>query len=295
MSLATENTELTASGRQGSDTSYVDWPAIFAGAVVASAISIVLLTFGSALGLSFASPFENTGMSAMGLAIALALWLVWVQVSSFMAGGYISGRMRRRVFDATEHESDVRDGFHGLAVWGVGVVIGGVLLAMGATGALNIAANTAGQTVQAATEAATDGDNNLVDYAVGTAFRSDRAADQGTEAAVSDTTTVVTRAMADGEMTADDRAYLASVIARQTGVSPEEAQARVDALAARAQEIADEAAQAAERARIFSVIAAFIAAASLAVSAAGAYWAAGWGGRHRDEGTVIPMWFDRIR
>ena len=167
MSLATENTEtVIVSDRDGSDTGYVDWPAIFVGAVVASAISLVLLTFGSALGLSFTSPFENTGMSAAGLAIALALWLVWVQVSSFMAGGYITGRLRRRMFDATEHETDVRDGFHGLAVWGTGVVIGGVMLAMGATGALGLAAGTAGNAVQAATDVVSADDRNLVDYAI---------------------------------------------------------------------------------------------------------------------------------
>jgi len=27
-----------------------------------------------------------------------------------MAGGYLTGRLRRRFHDATEHESDVRDG-----------------------------------------------------------------------------------------------------------------------------------------------------------------------------------------
>lgn len=52
-----------------------------------------------------------------------ALWFVWVQVSSFLAGGYITGRLRRRVGDASEHESDVRDGSHGLLAWALGVVV----------------------------------------------------------------------------------------------------------------------------------------------------------------------------
>ena len=38
--------------------SYVDWGAIIAGAVVASAIAFVLLTFGSAVGLTLTSPSE---------------------------------------------------------------------------------------------------------------------------------------------------------------------------------------------------------------------------------------------
>ena len=63
----------------------------------------------------------------MGFAVATALWLVCVQVSSFMAGAYPTGRMRRRAFDATTHESDVRDGSHGLLVWAVGIVLGALL------------------------------------------------------------------------------------------------------------------------------------------------------------------------
>src|SRR5687768_5399427 len=40
----------------GDNARYVDWTAIFAGAVLASAISFVLFTFGAGLGLSLTSP-----------------------------------------------------------------------------------------------------------------------------------------------------------------------------------------------------------------------------------------------
>ena len=43
------NTTLT---EKTADGSYVDWPAIFAGTVVAVAIGLLLTTFGAALGLS---------------------------------------------------------------------------------------------------------------------------------------------------------------------------------------------------------------------------------------------------
>jgi hypothetical protein len=43
-----------SSGRDAS--SYVDWPAIFAGIVFASAISLVLISFGSSIGLNFVVP-----------------------------------------------------------------------------------------------------------------------------------------------------------------------------------------------------------------------------------------------
>ena len=53
--------------------SYVEWSAIFAGAVVASAAIIVLMTaFGSAIGLSLVSP--SHGPSPIIFYIALTLW-----------------------------------------------------------------------------------------------------------------------------------------------------------------------------------------------------------------------------
>ncbi len=297
MSLAEPSSETVVVAETGTadQSSYVDWPAIIVGALVASAISLVMLTFGSALGLTLSSPFENEGMSAIGLAIAFGLWLVWVQVSGFMAGGYVTGRLRKRMFDATEHESDVRDGLHGIAVWATGVVIGGIMLAIGAGGALGVAASSAGSAVQAAADITTQSDEDLLGYAVGSAFRTDAPAQDGSEAARADAQSIVSRGIADENFTDEDRSYLASVIARQTGLSQEEAQARADQLVASALQIAEDARAAAERARKFSIVAAFLAAASLAVSAAAAFWAAGWGGSHRDSGTVLPLWFDRVR
>src|SRR5688500_10933283 len=90
----------------GTDTGagYVDWCAIAAGAMMATAVAIVLFTFGTAIGLSMVSPYEGEGASRAAYFATLALWTLWVIVSSFMAGGYLAGRLRRRVGDATEHE-----------------------------------------------------------------------------------------------------------------------------------------------------------------------------------------------
>ena len=151
MTIIEEQAPIIASRDAGADArSHLDWPAVIAGAVVVSAISLVLITFGSAIGLSLTSPFDNSGMSAVGLAIALGLWLVWVQISSFMAGGYVTGRMRRRAYDASEHESDVRDGMHGLGMWGMGVLIGALFLALSATGVVTTAATVTSGAAQAA-------------------------------------------------------------------------------------------------------------------------------------------------
>src|SRR6187549_3890115 len=92
-----------AAARTEEHHSYVDWPAIIGGIALASAISLVLLAFGSAVGLSFADFDAGPDVNPIWIAIAAASWLLWVQISSFMVGGYVTGRMRRRHFDASEH------------------------------------------------------------------------------------------------------------------------------------------------------------------------------------------------
>lgn len=96
MSLA-EPAIVTSTTVGTSDHSYIDWPAIFAGAVVASAISFVLLTFGSAIGLSLTSAYEGSGIGLAGFGIAAGLWLVWAQISSVFGGAYLAGRMRTQL------------------------------------------------------------------------------------------------------------------------------------------------------------------------------------------------------
>lgn len=132
--------------------SYVDWPAILAGVVLASAISILLLTFGSAVGLNFTNFDARPDANPIFIAIAAASWFLWVIVSSFMAGAYLTGRLRRRFYDSTADEVDVRDGAHGLLVWAGSLVLGAVLAASG-IGAL---ANAIGSTAATVTEAASN-------------------------------------------------------------------------------------------------------------------------------------------
>src|SRR5690242_2319620 len=105
--METDVVVAAAPAAKADTSSYVDWPAIIAGIVIASAISLVLLGFGSAIGLSFVNFHAGPDVPVIWIAIAAATWLLWVEVSSFMAGAYVTGRLRRRHFDATEDEADV--------------------------------------------------------------------------------------------------------------------------------------------------------------------------------------------
>ena len=130
------------------------------------------------------------------------------------------------------------------------------------------------------------GNTNPMDYSVDSLFRTnnpqggENAADSAAEAG-----RILATSASQGSMSADDKAYLAQLIERRTGLAQPEAEQRIDQVMASLKSAADKAKAAADRARRVAVLVAFVTAASLVVSAAAAWWAAGMGGRHRDEGT----------
>ena len=273
--------------------SYIDWPAVIAGIVLASAISLVLLAFGSAIGLSFADFNASDEVNPVWIAIAAASWLLWVQISSFMAGGYLTGRMRRRFNDATEHESDIRDGAHGLLVWAGALVVGAII----AVGGIGATVNAVGSAVSTATTAASNVAGDAADggidpqaYFVDTLFRAPPGATPAA-GSLQDYRGEATRILAQGAVTGRvsdaDKAYLAQIVSANTGLSPEEATGRVNDVLTAVDQAKAQAADAAEEARKWTVLGAFLTAASLLVSGVGAYWAAMKGGNHRDEHTAF--------
>ena len=277
------------------ERSYVDWPAIFAGTVVASAISLVLLTFGSAIGLSLTSAHEGSGISFAGFAIAAALWLVWVQVSGSFAGGYLTGRMRRRHYDATEEESDIRDGSHGLAMWGLGVLLGALVAFSGLTAAVSTATTAASNVAAGAAVAAVGSADKMTDsgeLVVDRLLRGGGAAPEGASPADqrAEVSRILLSSAASGTLDPADRQYLVDTVAARTGIPPDEAQLRVDQIYAQAQELETQARAEADRARKIAVIGAFITAASLLIAGAGAYFGAVLGGNHRDKKVIVEGW-----
>ena len=273
--------------------SHIDWAAIFVGALLATSVAFVLNSFGAAIGLSVLSPFDGDGIGNVGVLIAVALWVIWVLVSSYMAGAYVTGRMRRRLFDASEHESDVRDGVHGLAVWALGVLLSAVIVSstMGTVvrAGSEVASAAAGSAVEAVAESQYDYDmSRLLRPNDPTSFNESR------EEIVADVLPIIVRTAETGEMNAEDRAYVTQVVASETGLSQQEAAQRVQEAEAAVLQAAEEAEEAVETARIATVVSAFVLAAALLIAAAGSWWAAGVGGAHRDEETVI-KWFTHPR
>jgi hypothetical protein len=67
--------------------SAASWPAIFAGAVVAASISLVLFALGSGLGFAAVSPWPGRGISATTFEVTTAIWFIVVQWISACFGG----------------------------------------------------------------------------------------------------------------------------------------------------------------------------------------------------------------
>lgn len=300
--------------------SYVEWGAVFAGAVSAAALSFLLLTFGSAVGLSLSSPWPHAGASGLTLVVLATLFAILVQVGSFAIGGYIAGRMRARWHDAAAHESQFRDGAHGFLVWALGIVIGAII-AFGTAGSIAKTGAQAGATIaggaalgaDAAAGGAASSDSartNPIDYKVDLLFRPNAAEPATPQTATpgaampsaspqsdpgyrGQATRILMGGFARGDIQARDREYLAKLVATRTGLSQQEAQARVDQTIAEAREAAaraeTEARIAADKARKAGILAAFLAAAALLISAAAAASGAALGGRHRDESTAAAI------
>lgn len=297
------------------DRSYIDWAAILGGAVVATAVATVFTTFGAALGLSALS--AEPGEGSFNVAIILSgIWVVVTLVASYAAGGYIAGRMRRRVDQATADEVMARDMINGLVVWGVGIVIGTMLLTNAATSAVSAVGSAAGTVVSAAGSAVGGAAEGALAAAgammpegvtadpmgfVTNSLMRPAAVDPLTatpQTLMTDAGAILANVVATGEISDAERTYLESAVAAQTGLPPAEVTTRVDSAIAAAQtareaaaKLAAEAEQmavdVAETARVSGILTAFLLAAAALVAAATSGIAAVRGGRHRDEGRLF--------
>ena len=266
-------------------TSFVEWGAVFAGGAMAAGLSFVLLTFGSAVGMSLTSPWQYSGASTKTIASLAVFWTLAQQIGAFLVGGYIAGRMRSRWAEANPDEVEFRDGLHGGLVWAVGVIIGAMVLLSTAGSVARTGAEIAGRAASAV--AAT---SDPLSYKIDTLLRPAQAAPQAAPAAAGSATytnadfraemlRTMAKSIAAGNLAANDRTYLATAIAQRTGIAQPEAERRVDDAFAQANLAAK---LAADTARRSAILAGLVTAASLLISLAAAWWAGIRGGHHRD-------------
>jgi hypothetical protein len=269
---------------------FLSWGAIIAGAICGAAISLLLFAFDSAIGLTALSPWPHSGLSPVVLAVIGALWVAIVQVAGFGTAGYVAGRVRNSWRSIAPHEQRFRDGMHGFITWALALLLGSAFAVSAAGSLMRGGLQAAGPVVATAAmtrqapAAATPGDYG-VDYLLRPAPSAGGTAAPGTAINGADLRPVLVRIFADNlsanTLPTRERSYLAALVAAQTGLSPADAEKRV----AEAKDADAKARLAADKARKATALAAFLAAATLAVGCA----AAGVGGRHRDEQTELRL------
>jgi hypothetical protein len=279
-----------ASVTRESSRSAVSWGAVIGGAFVAAALSIILVAGGSGLGFSSMSPWEGAGASATTLGVSAIIWLLVTQLISAGMGGYVAGRLRTKWVDTHSDEVYFRDTAHGFLVWAVGAVISLILLSSAVSALVGGAAETGaaalgGAGTAAMAAAGSQGGSN--GYMVDTLFRSDKPDAGGNKTETrAEVGRILATSLARGDMSADDKSYVAKVVAQQTGVDQPTAEKRVNDMvksaqdaAAQAKETAQQAADTARKAAAAFTLWAFV---SLLVGAFSASLMATVGGRARD-------------
>src|ERR1700744_1902171 len=110
-------------------SSAVSWAAIFAGAFAALALTVVVTSLGTGLGLITISAWTNSGASATTFTIGSGIGLIVVQWLSSALGGFITGRLRTKWTGVHTHEVFFRDTAHGFLAWALATILGTLLLA----------------------------------------------------------------------------------------------------------------------------------------------------------------------
>jgi hypothetical protein len=256
------------------ESRYLQWTPVIAGALGATALSLILVTFAATVGLGVSSTAPTWRDASTALWLLSGLYLILQAVLSFGFGGYIAGRLRARTVAIEPEEVETRDGLHGLAVWALAVVLGAALVALIGAAAVSRSAPSSAHTSAA---------EPVLSYELDRLFRAPRRppnVDLSSERA--EAGRILLTASGHDGVSADDRTYLIQQVAAVTGLAPADAERRVDSVIANAK-------TALTRSRRSTIILAFSLAASLLLGAAAAWAGAASGGRHRD-GAPLPEW-----
>lgn len=291
------------------------WRAVLAGAAGAASLSLILLMLGVGLGLSSVSPWYGDGLSAEAFGVSTILWLGFTQFAASAMGGYLAGRLRTRWMGVQADEVYFRDTAHGFLAWSVAALVTagllgsavGAILGTGAKAGVAVAGTAATAAMGAAPAAANgNGAAGGMSYFVDAMFRRDLGASASAAAAgtapasatgnppgaaaspvTDEALRIVASAAASGSLPPEDVRYLGRLVARQTGMSPADAERRVSEIFTRLQAKADAAQQearaAADKARKAAATASLWGFIALLMGAFIASWMATVGGRHRDQ------------
>lgn len=252
----------------------LEWTPIVSGALVASAISSILVSFGTAVGLGVSSASPSWRDASIALWILSGIFLILQSLVSFACGGYFAARVRSPYSTTITEDIERQDGIHGIASWALAVLIGVVVAALLAMAASQPTALT---TPRATTEP------SALSYEIDHLFRSARRPPSAELSPLrAEAARILLTSSSHSGVSSDDRAYLTQLVSTVTGLTGSDAEHRVDS-------VISESKTAISHRRASGIILAFCVAAALLLGAIASWTGAEAGGRHRD-GMPIPNW-----
>ncbi|MND61559.1 hypothetical protein D3C80_528200 [compost metagenome] len=276
-----------------SSASALSWGPVIGGAVAAAATALILLLLGAGVGLTMVSPWSGESASFTTVSITAAIWFVVVQWLASALGGYLTGRLRTKWAGVHTDEVFFRDTAHGFLSWALATVLvaglaGSAFTSLVGGGVQALASATSTATIAGATSGSADntGPNVAAGYFTDALLRPQdlrNRAQTDDAAAVAEVSRILLNSATAGSMPDEDKTYLSAVVASRTGLTPEEAKARVDAVLQRIDQAKVETQEAADKARKSASTTAMLGALSLLVGAFIASAAAALGGRQRDD------------
>jgi hypothetical protein len=274
------------------NNSSVSWAAIFAGAVSAAAMTLIMLILGFGLGFSAISPWQNEGVTMETIGWSTIIWLTITQIVAAGLGGYIAGRLRTRWTDINIDEIYFRDTAHGLISWAVATLLVALLI-LSSVGAVISGTSKAGASLaQGATSvvpAISEVASESSDYFTDALLRTEPGAEiaQRADGDVRDElSNILVQALRDGELNENDKQYVVGLVANYTELDESEAEQRFDNVIERAEQAVADAEQTAREAADTALEGATFASlwifVALLIGAYIASFMATVGGRQRD-------------
>lgn len=239
----------------------ISWGAVLSGAVIALAVGLMLNLLGAGVGAAMVDATGRDTPGASSFGIGAAIWLVVSNLIGLAIGGYAAARL--------SGSADRTDGtLHGLSVWATSFLISAVLLGNLASGVATTAVNGAsnligglaqgaGSIASAAGEQAANRTSNerlqsgaqaLVDRVQNALSGGGDPASMTSDQRKAEMANLAARRVTDGSLSQGDRDRLTALVAAEYGISPQDAQQRLQQAEQQVQEATQQAEQRARQA-----------------------------------------------
>src|SRR5215831_685016 len=201
---------------------YVEWSSVIAGAIAAAALALVLHAFALAVGLSVSSTAPTWRDASFALAFLSGLYLILAALAAYGLGGYLAGLMHTRL--TSREDADMRDGLHGLLVWGLATLLGALIALAAVQPLTRLVAPSGGQ---AGSSTSVSGER-IIAFDLDRLFRAERRPNAELDYPRSEAARILLTASSHRGVQPDDRAYLVRLTAANAGIAPPDAERRVE-------------------------------------------------------------------